>query len=149
MKKTSILLSSLLLATLAGTAQARDTRDTFPIQSLLSSEKAQGVLLDVPLFFGDKTPKGVEKTWGEVSTNKKTNAFGKSDKEACDWVMLSAIKALQERALQEGMNAVVNIKSNYKHREFSSATEFECGAGNVIAGVALKGTLVKMKDSAK
>jgi uncharacterized protein YbjQ (UPF0145 family) len=57
--------------------------------------------------------------------------------------MLSALKALQERAVREGMDAVVNIESNYKNRQFSSETEFECGAGAIMAGVALKGTLVK------
>ena len=41
------------------------------------------------------------------------------------------------------MDAVVNIESNYKNRQFSSETEFECGAGAIMAGVALKGTLVK------
>ena len=44
------------------------------------------------------------------------------------------------------MDAVVNIKSNYKHHEFSSSTEFECGAGNIIAGVALKADLVKFSN---
>ena len=67
----------------------------------------------------------------------------KSDKEACEWVMLSALKALQQRAITENMDAVVNIESNYKHRHFASETEFECGAGALMAGVALKGTLVK------
>jgi hypothetical protein len=41
------------------------------------------------------------------------------------------------------MDAVVNIESNYKNRQFSNETEFECGAGAIMAGVALKGTLVK------
>ncbi|WP_316247576.1 hypothetical protein [Pseudoalteromonas sp. BZK2] len=58
--------------------------------------------------------------------------------------MLSALKALQERAVREGMNAVVNIQSYYKKREFVSQTEYQCGAGTFIAGVALKGTLVKL-----
>jgi hypothetical protein len=58
--------------------------------------------------------------------------------------MLSALKALQERAVREGMTDVINITSNYKNQPFSSATEFECGAGSVMAGVALKGTLVKI-----
>jgi hypothetical protein len=39
----------------------------------------------------------------------------------------------------------IDIKSNYKSREFSSPTEFQCGAGALIAGVALKGIVVKVK----
>ena len=42
------------------------------------------------------------------------------------------------------MNAVVNIQSYYKKREFVSQTEYQCGAGTFVAGVALKGTLVKL-----
>lgn len=42
------------------------------------------------------------------------------------------------------MNAVMNISSYYKKREFVSDTEFECGAGFVMAGVTLKGDLVKL-----
>ena len=59
--------------------------------------------------------------------------------------MLSALKALQQRAVKEGMDAVVGIESNYKKRHFVSETEFECGAGALMAGVALKGTLVKFQ----
>jgi hypothetical protein len=39
---------------------------------------------------------------------------------------------------------VVNIRSNYKRKLFASTTEFECGAGAVIAGVVLKGEVVKL-----
>ena len=85
------------------------------------------------------------KAFGEHRTNKKTNAFNKSDKEACDWVLLSALKQLQARALDIGGDAVIDIKSNYKNREFTSATEYQCGAGNVVAGVALKGAVVKLE----
>ena len=68
----------------------------------------------------------------------------KSDKEACDWAMLSAIKAFQIKAKSLGANAIVNIRSNYKHGAFSSTEQYECGAGNVMAGVALKADFVKL-----
>jgi hypothetical protein len=106
----------------------------------------QGVILDdVKVFFvGQKHP-AVIKKYGEFKTNKKTNAFNKSDEKACQWAFFSAIKSLQSRALKEGGNAVIDIKSNYKSREFSSPTEFQCGAGALMAGVALKGIVVKVK----
>ncbi len=69
----------------------------------------------------------------------------KSDEKACNWAFLSAMIALRDRALNEGGNAVVNIKSNYKQNEMSSNTEFECHAGAIMSGVALKGTVVKLK----
>lgn len=146
--KLSLVSMALISATLFTSAgvEARDDINKFNIKELLETTKAKEALLDIPLYFGESaTPKVVEK-WGSVSTNKKTNAFMKSDKEACQWVMLSALKALQERARKEGMNAVINIQSNYKKREFISSEEFECGAGAIMAGVALKGTLVSFDN---
>lgn len=139
------LILALALTVLATSAYARDDIAQYSIATLLESDKAKDALLDIPLYFATQKHKAVASKYGEVSTNKKTNAFMKSDTEACEWVMLSALKSLQERAIREGMDAVVNIESNYKHRKFVSETEFECGAGAVMAGVALKGTLVKFK----
>jgi uncharacterized protein YbjQ (UPF0145 family) len=123
---------------------ARDDIQTLPVQALLETSKAKQALLDIPLYFADQSHTSIKTNYGEVITNKKTNAFNKTDREACEWVMLSALKALQERAVREGMNAVVNIQSYYKKREFVSQTEYQCGAGTFVAGVALKGTLVKL-----
>lgn len=139
------LILASILAALTTSAYARDDVGKYDIAQLLESSKAKEVLLDIPLYFATQKHKAVAKTYGEVPTNKKTNAFMKSDTEACEWVMLSALKALQERAVRENMDAVIKIESNYKNRKFVSETQFECGAGNVMAGVALKGTLVKFK----
>ncbi|MEO2279993.1 excinuclease ABC subunit A [Pseudoalteromonas pernae] len=141
--KTKLLLATTLLS-LSSTALARNDIGQYSINELLHTSKAKSVLLDVPLYFGQQSHSEVKESFGEVMTNKKTNAFNKSDREACEWVMLSALKALQERAQREGMNAVVNIQSFYRKREFSSETEYECGAGALIAGVTLKGTLVNL-----
>ena len=53
---------------------------------------------------------------------------------------------LEKRAKQLGANAVVNIVSFYQKNVMSSPTEFECHAGAVIAGVALKGDFVKVEE---
>jgi uncharacterized protein YbjQ (UPF0145 family) len=52
--------------------------------------------------------------------------------------------ALKDRAVKEGGNAVINIKSNYKNNLTSNKETFQCGAGAVIAGVALTGEVVKL-----
>jgi uncharacterized protein YbjQ (UPF0145 family) len=52
---------------------------------------------------------------------------------------------LQDRVRKEGGNAVINIRSNYRNVERESATEFTCGAGAIVAGVALKGEVVTLK----
>lgn len=125
-------------------ALARNSVDTYPIASALKSDEAK-VGSDIALYFAGQPHPAVLKTLGEAATNKKTNALGKSDEDACEHVFLSAVIALQERARAEGGNAVINIKSNYKDRLTESATEYTCGAGAVIAGVALKGEVVKLK----
>ena len=137
----------ILSCILSQSVWARDDIATYSIADLLATEKAKTALSDIPLYFGVSPTPQVAKTYGEVMTNKKTNAFMKSDLEACQWVMLSALKSLQQRAVKEGMNAVINIQSYYKKREFISETEFECGAGAVMAGVTLKGTLVKIENN--
>lgn len=88
----------------------------------------------------------VLKDFGEFRTSKKTNAFMKSDAEACQWVFASALIALRDRAIKEGGNAVINIKSNYGDNMTSSNETFQCGAGAIMAGVALVGTVVKIEE---
>ncbi|EIU7865318.1 excinuclease, partial [Vibrio vulnificus] len=56
-----------------------------------------------------------------------------------------AMIVLKERAIKEGGNAVVDIKSNYKNNLTSSVDTFQCGAGAMVAGVALTGKVVKLK----
>ncbi|WP_340679956.1 excinuclease ABC subunit A [Paraglaciecola sp.] len=133
--------TSLLMST---AALAKDDRLKFSIDNVLKSDKAKNVLYDVPLYFADQAHAKPERKLVGMTTSQKTNAFNKSDQEACEWAFLSAIKALQAKAQQEGMNAVVNITSNYKHDNFASTTEFECGSGNIIAGVALKADIAKL-----
>lgn len=94
-------------------------------------------------FAGQGTPK-VLKTLEEDVTNKKSNAFGKAKEVACQWVMLSALLQLQEGAKARGANAVIGITSYYKRVEYKSASQYECHAGNMISGVALKGRYAKL-----
>lgn len=141
----SIVLLISLLAVQA-TAQARDDRAMYPIADALAMGSAKSKLdPGIKLVFGNQKAGAVQKDFGEWKTNKKTNGFNKSDKDACEWTFLSAILELQERARKEGGDAVINIKSNYKDTETVSDTEYMCGSGALMSGVALKGTVVKLK----
>jgi hypothetical protein len=126
-------------------ADARDTRQKFPIEAALAKAQASGQLAPgIKLFFGtQKHPKPTAQL-GPTRTNKKTNFFNKTDQEGCDWVFMSAMIALTQYAQRVGGNAIVNIRSNYKNVEFSSETEYECGAGNVTGGAAFVGDVVKL-----
>jgi hypothetical protein len=143
--RTSTLTLAFLLILSSAAATARDDHKIFPLEDALNTPAAKEKLdSDVKLFFGKQGHPKVAKVIGEWKTNKKTNAFGKSDKDACEWVFLSAILTMQERARSEGGDAIINIRSNYKSIETSSETEYMCGAGALIAGVAFKGEVVKL-----
>lgn len=143
--KKWILMCLSTLSILTFEADARDDVLRYDIAQLLQTAKAKEALdNEIALYFGEQQYSVPTAQYGVISTNKKTNAFNKSDKEACHWVMLSALKALQQRARKQGMNAVVNIVSTYKGRHFASTEQFECGAGTIMAGVALQGSAVKL-----
>src|SRR4030095_4827245 len=97
MKRLTIsitVLSVLLAATWP--AYARATKHILPIAAAIapkdSDEKLEG---SVKFFFGKQEyPKVVTKLGTDVS-NRKTNAFGKSDEKACNWQFLSAMIALE------------------------------------------------------
>jgi hypothetical protein len=145
MARWTSALASVLLLGWGGVAEGRDDRLMFPIKEALTSSRAEGrISPDVKLFFaGEKYPAPVQRL-GTFKSNRKTNGVGKSDQEACNWAFLTTVLSLQERARKEGGNAVVDIKSVYKGTVTSSATEFMCGAGSIMAGVALEGTVVKL-----
>lgn len=144
MKASTLVLSTVALLAL-GTAHARDTGLKLPIKDAMSTQAAKDQLgSDVKFFFGPEASPKAKTTLGTYTSNKKTNFANKSDKEGCEWVFLSALVALKQRALAEGGNAVINIQSFYKKNEFSSATEYECHAGAFVGGVALRGTVVKL-----
>ena len=145
--KTTLLSASLITVVMLSTnAVARDDKQMYSIADALSTPAAKEKLdANVKLYFGNQFTPAVASKIGEWATNKKTNGFNKSDKEGCEWAFLAAVMTLQERAKKEGANAVVNIKSNYKGTETISETEYMCGNGTFVTGVAFKGTGVKFK----
>jgi hypothetical protein len=131
---------------LATAADARDDRLRLPLAAVLSSAEAMRTLdPNVHLYFGKQPYPEPLRRLGQTTQNKKSNFLNKTDQEGCNWVFLSAVKGLQEYARKYGGNAVVNIVSFYKSQEFSSETEFECGAGTFVGGVALRGEAVLLK----
>ena len=132
---------------MASPVDARDTRYRVPIAPALEADDARGKLDgSIQFYFGDQeTPEVLTRIRTDV-TNQKTNAVGKSDEFACNWVFLSAMIQLQKRAKELGANAVINIVSYYKKNTMLSTTEFECHVGAIIAGAALRGEFVKIAD---
>lgn len=148
MKKlhTLIILFTSSLMLCISNAEARSDLHNFSIKSALSTPTAkEKIQPDIYLYFGNQKHPKIQRSFGKFSTSKKTNAFNKSDKQACEWAFLSAVIQLQRKAINLNANAIINIKSNYNRIETSSRKNFKCAAGSVIAGVALKGTFVQTK----
>ena len=140
---TGLVAGALLVA--APIANARETIHQFPLESAIAKVQASGQLAPgIKLFFGKQKHAKPLTQLGPTRTNKKTNFFNKTDQEACDWAFQSSIIALAQYAQRVGGNAIVNIRSNYKNIEFSSETEYQCGAGNVTGGTAFIGDVVKL-----
>lgn len=129
-----------------GAAQARDDVMQFNFQEVVDVGVATGKLDGTVKFYlaGAKAPRVAAKL-GDDMTNKKTNGVGKSDEQACQWALLSALMAFEKTAKQKGANAVVDMHSFYKKSVFKDATSYQCGAGNIMAGVTMKGTYAKVK----
>lgn len=142
-RNVAALAVAVLGLVVSVSAEARDDRLKMPIADAVA---AAGDKLDgsVKFYWGTQPYPKTSGDLGTYTSNKKTNFVGKSDQEACQWAWLSAMLSLQDRAKKEGGNAVVNIHSVYRNQDFTSETEYECGAGSIMGGVALRGTVVKL-----
>ncbi|MBU2871019.1 excinuclease ABC subunit A [Colwellia sp. E2M01] len=135
----------ILLASTSMTSMARDDIADYSVDEAMSINKISSAVGEgVDFYFADQKHSKVIESFGEFQSNKKTNAFAKSDKEACQWAFASAMKTFRQRAIKEGGNAVINIRSNYKGNLTSNKTTFKCGAGAIMAGVTLVGDVVKI-----
>jgi hypothetical protein len=92
---------------------------------------------------GQQAPARAGTDVGEFMTNQKNNSFERPREEACRWPMMVALKVLHDRALTKGGNAVIHIVKYCN--TFANDSLYECHAGALVAGVALKGTVVKLR----
>ena len=118
----------------------------FPLETALSSVDGQNIANgDIQFFFGDDNHPPVARVIGNWQSNRKSNGVGRSDAVACNRAFSSALLSLKERARREGGDAAVNIVSFYKRNRVSSESDYECGAGNIMVGVTLKGDVVVLE----
>ncbi|MCU1718391.1 excinuclease [Pseudomonas sp. 5P_3.1_Bac2] len=147
MKIKHWIIAAACLSALPSISQARDTT-LFPDFATAVQEATNAGRLDgsVKFYLAGTQPAGkVSVVKSGVTTSQKTNAFNKSDEGACSWALQSALIRLQNAAKAAGANAVVNLASNYKNVEYKNSKNYECHAGAIMAGVALKGDLAIAK----
>jgi hypothetical protein len=134
-----------VLLIVAPAAFARDDVLMIPIANAMNMPDAHQKLGDsIKFYFGTQPAPRVAQDFGGYVVNPKTNAFAKTADKSCEWVFLSALRSLQEHAAMVGANAVINIVSYYDKHPVSSDTAFECHKGFLMAGVALRGDVVRL-----
>jgi uncharacterized protein YbjQ (UPF0145 family) len=140
-----MLIAAALLFPIAG--HARDTVHHLDFQRVVDEAVRAGRLDGSVKFYlkGQKIGGNVVRRFPEATSNKKTNSANKSDEEACEWALQSALIAFEENAKKHGANAVIDLVSYYKKREYSSSTQYECHAGAFVSGVTLKGSSAIVK----
>ena len=143
MKRTMILLSLVGALFLTSDAMARNTVVLGSVAEAKNSQLGEDTLLDIPFYMkGQKHPRVQKKVGNYKSTRKSRGAF-RSDEESCRTTFLSAIISLQQRAIKEGGNGIINIVSITKNKNYENAVNYRCVAGSILVNVALKGDVVK------
>jgi uncharacterized protein YbjQ (UPF0145 family) len=140
MKTVFALLAAFAVAS---PAIAADEVLKFKIEGGIATGKASTrdqIKDDIKLYFGNQKTPPVVKKIGEWDSSQTSSR--RSQQERCETAFASAIIRLQNRARSEGGNAIINITSGSGE---SSATDFTCTSGRMMARVRLRGTVVTLK----
>ncbi|WP_374571997.1 excinuclease [Acinetobacter sp.] len=143
MSLKKICAAAVLSLGAIASAQAADKMHDFNFKDAVDRAVADGALDGSVKFYLAGTKSGGKVIQKGLVTNKKTNGFAKSAESSCDHVLRSALIQFQNTAKAKGANAVTNLVSFYKSNETRSATTYQCAKGTAMAGVALKGDIVK------
>jgi uncharacterized protein YbjQ (UPF0145 family) len=141
-----ILTLALTAFVLSGCVSDRGVPKPYSITESLEFENYKERLQGVRFYFGNQSHPPVARTIGARTVSRKASTGGNRQPNAiCARALASALLRLKSAALQSGGDAVINIKSNFRHREVSSETHFQCASGVWASGVVLKGTIVKFR----
>ncbi|MDX8254530.1 excinuclease [Acinetobacter pittii] len=143
MLNKKLLFVAMLSAGFTATVQAKDELHQLNFKEAVDRAVSDGTLDGSVKFYLKGTKSGGKVIQKDAVTNKKTNGFAQSAASSCDWVLRSALIQMQNNAKSQGANAVTNIVSYFKANETTSTTTYDCYKGAMMAGVALKGDVVK------
>ncbi|MGH0035896.1 MAG: hypothetical protein ACQGVK_12795 [Myxococcota bacterium] len=140
------LAAILILSTfVAPVALGRSDMVDLDVKQAVADSSGKRPMEDIRYYMKGQKHGAVTESLGVFKANRATNAFNKSDEQACSIAFVSALLALQARAKKQGGNAVVDIRSLTNLDNLESPTQFRCTAGNIVAKVVLEGRVVKMK----
>ncbi len=143
----AIIASVLFLLTANPLKASHQTQQFNMTTALAAGYESELLAPSVALHFGNSAPIHAKSepviNMGEYITNKAMHRLNKTEQQACHWAFVSALNALQQQALEQGGNAVVEIRS-YRDGDLQPLVDqFECGAGLFVADVTLVGRVVK------
>ena len=142
-----ILLCLLTLFTIATPALAKDSWHQFSAkEAQVGKVGTDSLKPGIRLYMKGEKHGKVIKQLGEFKSNKRSNSFGKSARSSCDRAFISALMSLQDRAEKEGGNAVIDIYSITRDKQFESVEEYSCIRGGFVTNVALMGTVAELAD---
>lgn len=126
--------------------RANDTPANFSIEQAQAQADYATSIEGVRFYFGNQGHPGVQqRLQRDATVSQRASSRHKSPEESCGRAFLNALVSLRDSALAQGGNAVVNVRSNWNHVEFSSRTEYQCVRGRMMSGVALKGDIVRIR----
>lgn len=140
----SSLVGVILLA-LPMSAFARNTEVNQPVEVAVQSDTKGHLLKDISYFMKGQKHPAVSRKLLSVTTKRSTRGLFRSDTASCNVAFLSAVRALQDRAMAEGGDSIIDITSITGSKTTESASEFRCVAGTSVVHVSLEGTIVKLK----
>ena len=142
-----ILILALTVLAVSGCVANQNVPLPYSIDEALQYRDYKAQLQGVRFYFGNQPHPAVERSFGVSTTAQRASTAGDKDaKEVCARALTSALLRLKSAAIKNGGNAVINIKSNWKHNEVSSESQYQCATGALMSGVALKGTVVKLRN---
>lgn len=135
----SLVGAALALSAAPGVVLARDTLLTLPLPYPATAEHRQtGRGVQGIHFAGQAARPSGTHDYEQVAVVERMRL--QSDrKAACRGAFMRAAKVLRLEARARGGIGVVEVVSNWKGREFSSATSYVCAVSRRQAAVALKG----------
>ena len=147
MKKTLLSLSILVLLSTPFMSFAKDDIYNMEVKNAMDTmpDNVKQEIGSFKFYFGnDSSPSSSTKV-GKVYANGRTNGFWKGYEKSCNRVFYSDLIHLKKSALKIDPKATgaANITSNWKNNLTSSEDSFVCGKGLLMAGVALRGDVVK------
>ena len=143
----AVLAAAVLSVLVTPVAQAKDDRMLLDIAGALRTPAGRDRFDDtVQFLWADQSYPPPVQSYDVTTTEYRAFAPTRTDDEACNVAFIEALAALRDHAKALGGNAVVNIKSIYKNREFRSDTQFECRSGYLVNNVSLEGRVVKLPE---